>query len=553
MIPSNVSPSFSSETIQHRVDAIFPAFSDIPEAFKLHTPVNQRQYLINGEMRQWDGEVEEVISPLRIQTDEGLKPFTVGHFPLLTEQESLDALNAAAMAYNLGQGEWPTMAVSQRIEHVQDFAYRMKEKRAEVVKLLMWEIGKSYQDSQKEFDRTVRYIEDTIDALKDLDRVSSRFELSEGVIGQIRRAPIGIVLCMGPSNYPLNETFTLLIPALIMGNTTIMKLPRPGVLPCTPLLEAFQKAFPPGVINTVYGSGRVVTPPLMAAGDISALAFIGSSRAANSLEKQHPKLNRLRTVYGLEAKNPAIVLPDADLDLTVRECILGTLSYNGQRCTALKILFVHRQIADTFLEKLLEAIAQLHIGMPWDDGVMITPLPEAGKSEYFTALLDDAKHHGAEVINPGGGTVNETFFYPAVVYPVTSAMRLYSEEQFGPVIPVVPYDNIEAPIDYIVNSNYGQQVSIFGQDSDTIASLIDPLVNQVCRVNLNSQCQRGPDTFPFTGRKDSAEGTLSVSDALRAFSIRTLVAAKEKDLNKTLITEIVRNRKSNFLSTDFIL
>ncbi|MEO1146557.1 MAG: NADP-dependent glyceraldehyde-3-phosphate dehydrogenase, partial [Cyanobacteria bacterium J06638_22] len=80
-----------------------------------------------------------------------------------------------------------------------------------------------------------------------------------------------------------------------------------------------------------------------------------------------------------------------------------------------------------------------------------------------------------------------------------------------------------------------------------------PLVNQVCRVNLNSQCQRGPDTFPFTGRKDSAEGTLSVSDALRAFSIRTLVAAKEQDLNKTLITEIVRNRKSNFLSTDFIL
>jgi glyceraldehyde-3-phosphate dehydrogenase (NADP+) len=555
IIPTIPTTSHSAlaERIQHRVEAIFPTADEIPDAFRLEAPVSQREYLIGGELRHWEGEVETVLSPVHIQTDGGLVPVTVGHFPLLTEQESLAALNAAVAAYDRGRGLWPTMSVAQRIEHVQDFTYRMKEKRDEVVKLLMWEIGKSDRDSQKEFDRTVGYIEDTIDALKNLDRVSSRFEISEGVIGQIRRAPLGVVLCLGPSNYPLNETFTLLIPALIVGNTVVMKLPRPGVLPCTPLLEAFQKAFPPGVVNTVYGSGRVVTPPLMAAGEVSAFAFIGSSRAANSLEKQHPKLNRLRTIYGLEAKNPAIILPDADLDLTVRECILGTLSYNGQRCTALKILFVHRQIADTFLEKFTEAIANLTVGMPWEDGVTITPLPEAGKTQYFTDLVEEATRHGASVVNPAGGIVNRTVFYPAVVYPVTPAMRLYSEEQFGPVIPVVPYDDIETPIDYIVNSNYGQQVSLFGQDSEAIAKLIDPLVNQVCRLNLNSQCQRGPDTFPFTGRKDSAEGTLSVSDALRSFSIRTLVAAKEQALNKAIITEIVRNRKSNFLSTDFIL
>lgn len=541
------------ERIQHQVDNIFPTPEKIPEAFKLSSPINQRQYLIGGELRHWEGEVETVLSPVHIQTDGELKPVTVGFFPLLTEEESLAALNAAVAAYDRGRGLWPTMSVGQRIEHVQDFTYRMKEKRDEVVKLLIWEIGKSARDSQKEFDRTVRYIEDTIDALKNLDRVSSRFEISEGVIGQIRRAPLGVVLCMGPSNYPLNETFTLLIPALIMGNTVVLKLPRPGVFPCTPLLEAFQKAFPPGVVNTVYGSGRVVTPPLMTSGEITAFAFIGSSRAANSLEKQHPKLNRLRTIYGLEAKNPAIILPDADLELAVRECILGTLSYNGQRCTALKILFVHSQIADVFLEKLAEEIANLTIGMPWEENVMITPLPESGKTRYFSDLIKDAEGHGASVINPGGGLYNTTFFYPAVVYPVTRAMNLYSEEQFGPVIPVVPYEDINTPIDYIVNSNYGQQVSLFGQDPNTLAQLIDPLVNQVCRVNLNSQCQRGPDTFPFTGRKDSAEGTLSVTDALRSFSIRTLVAAKEQELNKAIITEIIRNRQSNFLSTDFIL
>jgi glyceraldehyde-3-phosphate dehydrogenase (NADP+) len=131
-------------------------------------------------------------------------------------------------------------------------------------------------------------------------------------------------------------------------------------------------------------------------------------------------------------------------------------------------------------------------------------------------------------------------------------MRIWHEEQFGPVIPVVPFDDLEEPIRYITESTYGQQVSPFGSDPDQLARLVDPLVNQVCRVNLNSQCQRGPDTFPFTGRKDSAEGTLSVSDALRAFSIRTLVAAKETEENKRIFTEILRERKSSFLSTDFI-
>jgi glyceraldehyde-3-phosphate dehydrogenase (NADP+) len=417
----------------------------------------------------------------------------------------------------------------------------------------MWEIGKSFPDSEKEFDRTIAYIEDTIDALKNLDRTNSRFVLEQGIIGQIRRAPLGVTLCLGPTNYPLNETFTTLIPALIMGNTVVLKLPRPGVVLYSPLLEAFRDAFPKGVVNTVYGNGREVTPPLMASGKIDALAFIGSSRAATSLKKLHPKPHRLRSILGLEAKNPGIVLPYADLDLAVKECILGTLSYNGQRCTALKILFVHTQIVDVFLERFCEAIANLKYGMPWEKGVTVTPLPEPAKPKYFTELIEDAKQLGARIVNEGGGMVNETFFYPAVMYPVTSQMRLYREEQFGPVIPVISFDDIEVPIQYIVDSDYGQQVSIFGRDASTIAKLVDPLVNQVCRVNINSQCQRGPDTFPFTGRKDSAEGTLSVADALRAFSIRTLVAAKETDINKSMLTQIVREHQSNFLSTDFIL
>jgi glyceraldehyde-3-phosphate dehydrogenase (NADP+) len=477
----------------------------------------------------------------------------IGCYPLLTQKEAVGALEAAVQAFDHGRGSWPTMPVDGRIRCVEDFIYRMIEKRAEVIKLLMWEIGKSLKDSEKEFDRTVEYVRDTIEALKDLDRPASRFTIEQGIIGQIRRAPLGVVLCMGPFNYPLNETFTTLIPALIMGNTVIFKPPKYGVLLYRPLLEAFRAAFPPGVVNTVYGEGKTVIPPLMDSGQIDVLAFIGTSRVADTLKKQHPMPHRMRSILGLDAKNPAIILPDADLDLAVRECLLGTLSFNGQRCTALKIVFVHASRADEFLARLSEAVGKLKIGMPWEDGVNVTPLPERGKPAHLAALVKDAEQHGARVINELGGTSHETFFYPAILYPVNDQMRVYHEEQFGPIIPVLAFDDIEQPIRYIVDSNFGQQVSIFGTTPDVIAHLIDPLVNQVCRVNINSQCQRGPDIFPFTGRKDSAEGTLSVTDALRVFTIRTLVAAKEEDLNKALITEIVREHKSNFLSTDFIL
>ena len=539
--------------IKQRLAIVWPNESGIPEKFRLKIPVKQNEYLLDGELRQWDGPLQEVLSPVCLRTKSGVEQVVIGNYPLLTEKEALKALDAAVAAYDNGRGEWPTMSVEGRIKHLEDFTHRMKEKKNEVVNLLMWEIGKSYSDSEKEFDRTVEYIRDTVLALKDLDRSASRFVIEQGVIGQIRRAPLGVVLCMGPFNYPLNETFTTLIPALVMGNTVIFKPPKLGVLLHRPLLDAFRDSFPKGVVNTVYGDGQKVIAPLMSSGKVDSLAFIGSHKVANILKKQHPQPHRLRCTLGLEAKNAGVVLPDADLDQCIKECVLGSLSYNGQRCTALKILFVHSQVIDTFLDRFTAAIEQLKVGMPWEDGVNLTPLPEPGKVRYLSDLVADAQERGARVINDGGGTGSHTFFHPTVVYPVDDTMRLYTEEQFGPVIPVCAFDDIKEPIGYVVSSEYGQQMSIFGSDPDVIADLIDPLVNQVSRLNINSQCQRGPDIFPFTGRKDSAEGTLSVSDALEVFSIQTMVAAKETNINKEIITRIVRERKSNFLSTDFIL
>ena len=424
--------------------------------------------------------------------------------------------------------------------------------KSEVVDLLMWEIGKSEKDAEKEFDRTIKYIYDTIESLKKLERKSASFTLEEGVIGQIRRSPLGITLCIGPYNYPLNETYTLLIPALIMGNVILFKPPKHGCLLHYCLSKAIEKSFPKGVVNYLYGKGGEIVEPLMNTGKINVLTLIGSSKVASDIKKAHPKVNRLRAILGLDAKNPAIILENANLDNAVEECLLGSLSFNGQRCTALKILFVHENIKDEFIKKFCEKVDALKFGMPWDEKVQITPLPEDNKPEYLNACIADAESKGAKIMNQNGAVQNGSLFFPAVVYPVKEGMKLYREEQFGPVVPIVSFSDMQQPIDYMITSNYGQQVSIFGTDTQEISHLMDGLVNQVSRVNLNVQCQRGPDTFPFTGRKDSAEGTLSVYDALRSFSIRTVVATKENKENTAIINKIVSDGESNFLSTKFI-
>ena len=525
--------------------------STIPQEFQITSPLTQDTYLVNGELKKWTGVTTPVYSTISSTAD--YAPTLLGTIPAMGEKEAMEAVESADLAFNNGQGLWPTMKVGDRIKCMEDFVTKMKDTRAEVVKLLMWEIGKTLGDSEKEFDRTVEYIYDTIDSLKELNSRSAHFSKVQGIHAMVRRGPLGVVLCLGPYNYPLNETFSLLIPALIMGNPVVFKPAKHGVLLLSPLLEAFRSSFPKGAINILYGRGREVASPIMKSGKVGVLALIGNSTSAIALQDQHPNKNRLRLILGLEAKNPAIILPDADLDLAIQECITGSLSFNGQRCTALKVLYVHESIAQEFNTRFAAKVDALAFGNPWEKGVMLTPLPEKEKPAYIQELIDDAKANGAQILNAKGGDRSDNFIFPAVLYPVNKNMRVYHEEQFGPVVPIISFKDIQEPLNDMAESNYGQQVSLFGKDIKTIAPLIDTLVNLVCRVNLNSSCQRGPDVFPFAGRKDSAVGTLSIHDALRSFSIRTFVASKDNDYNNAILQELLNSKASNFINTDYIL
>jgi len=482
------------------------------------------------------GNTTDCFSPI---VDAQGKKTLIGRLAAMTETDAVNAVTAASVAFDKGRGVWHKMSMAQRIAALEAFVNQVQPVRQAIINILMWEICKNTADATAEFDRTMAFIKSTIQVIKDQMK-GDQWKSVGGIMAKVRKGPIGVMLNLGPFNYPFNETYTTLIPALLTGNTVVMKIPALGGLAHMLTIETFQSTLPPGVINFVTGSGRVTMGPIMKSGLVDCFAFIGGSTAADILLKEHPAPHRVKVFLSLEGKNLGIVLPDADLERASEQCMLGSTNYNGQRCTAIKMIMVHASIADKFNEKLINKIGALKAGLPWEEGVKITPLPEPKKPAYLQELIADATSKGAKVINShlGGGNLEHSLMKPAVIYPVTKDMKAWHEEQFGPVVPVAVYNDIKEVHEYLYKMPYGQQAAIFTKDVAKCGELVDILSTTVGRINLNTQCARSPDVLPFSARRSSGLGTLSVTEALETFCVQTVVACQETPENVSLATAL---------------
>jgi len=502
----------------------------------------------------------------------------IGKMPLMSKEQTLQVLNDAETAWDGGSGKWPQMPLRERLDAIEKLLKDLESnQRKNMVQVLMWEIGKNRIDAEAEFDRTIAFGRSVIQAVRGInddgvvdDEFVGSWQTHGSTMAFIRRAAIGIVLCLGPMNYPLNETYATLIPAMLMGNVVLMKIPSVGGLVHILTMEAFKK-HTPGAIHFVSGFGRVCLPVLMKTGKIDSLAFIGGSSAADSLIRHHPHPHRLKIFLQLEAKNMGIFLPDLfedtinnraeELSRAIDQAVLGALSFNGQRCTSLKLFFIPKGHGAEFSRQMAERIESMNVGLPWqlwdddddynDNGndskpnySHFTPLPSKKRTDLMKRLINDAVSKGAKIVNKQGGEIlggNEsTLMVPAVLYPVTPDMDIYYEEQFGPIVPITEYESLDTVFHYGQHGIYGQQVSIFVSEEETVnaAKLLDRFSTVFGKININSQCGRSPDTLPFSGRRSSAMGVMSVKDALREFSIPTVISYKDSEINKRILQEI---------------
>ena len=520
---------------------LFPVAADVPAKVRVDVSKHGPRWLVDGEVLPWAGHAREVRSRVAVRLGPAVTTMLLGHEAQLTADDAKLAVAAAQRAWNQGEGEWPSLHVESRIAAVERFAAAVEAKTDEIATLLMWEIGKAWNSSRDEVTRSVEYIRNTVKELQHLR--AADLAVQHGSAGgkqhhaRTHRRALGIVLCIAPFNYPVNEFLTTVIPALLMGNVVIAKTPRFGVLANLVLLEAFRDCFPKGVVSLLPGDGRVVIPAVMSSaepdvagnpsGIVHVLAFIGSEGAANAIMRSHPTPITLHKILGLGAKNPCVVLADADLDAAATAIVKGGLGFNGQRCTAEKLVFAHRTVFDALVAKISERVDALEAGMPWKAGVGITPLPEETKLESMRALIDDAVSKGASVRNTNGGRGAFSIMRPAVVAEVKQGMRLFHEEQFGPIVPVAAFDDVEQVLEWQRHSPYGQQAAVWGQAA-TARALVRKFTRFVARVNVNDVCQRGPDAFGFSAADKSGFGTLSLKEALLSFSRPVLVQAQDQ-------------------------
>jgi len=390
----------------------------------------------------------------------------------------------------------------------------------------MKEIGKDINSCISEVKRTADFIRFTADAGKHLEGETIAADTFPGFkknkMSLVQRVPIGLVLAISPFNYPINLSASKIAPALVGGNSVILKPPTQGAISALHLIRIFQEAgIPDGVLNSVTGKSSEIGDYLVTNDHINFINFTGSTKVGKHIAKIAGMVPMMMELGG---KDAAIVLKDADLDETAKEIVTGAYSYSGQRCTAIKRILVTEDIADELSSKVLKEVERLTVGTP-ESGATITPLINTSSADFIEELIKDALEKGAKLLC---GNVREgNLIHPTLFDNVTSEMRLAWEEPFGPVLPIIRVKDMDEAILMANKSQYGLQSSVFTRNINDAFYVANKL--EVGVVQINNKSERGPDHFPFSGVKSSGMGTQGIKYSIEAMTrLKSIVLTIEQ-------------------------
>ncbi|MCI6871952.1 MAG: NADP-dependent glyceraldehyde-3-phosphate dehydrogenase [Streptococcus hyointestinalis] len=463
---------------------------------------------VNGEWKLSEESIE-IFAPA---TGESL-----GTVPAMTTAE-VDEVYAKAKA---AQPAWRALSYVERAAYLHKVADILVRDAEKIGAVLSKEIAKGYKSAVSEVIRTAEIInyaaEEGLRMEGEVLEGGSFEAASKNKIAIVRREPVGLVLAISPFNYPINLAGSKIAPALISGNVVALKPPTQGSISGLLLAEAFAEAgLPAGVFNTITGRGSVIGDYIVEHEAVNFINFTGSTPIGERIGK----LAGMRPIMlELGGKDSAIVLEDADLDLTAKNIIAGAFGYSGQRCTAVKRVLVMDSVADELVEKIRQQVLDLTIGNPEDDAD-ITPLIDKNAADFVEGLINDASDKGAEALTEIKREGN--LICPVLFDKVTTDMRLAWEEPFGPVLPIIRVKSVEEAIEISNKSEYGLQASVFTNNFPLAFKIASQL--EVGTVHINNKTQRGTDNFPFLGAKKSGAGVQGVKYSIEAMtSVKSVV------------------------------
>lgn len=479
------------------------------------TPPVYRYFTGSAWAESASGKTVEVHSPI----DDSV----VGSLQVVTTEE-IDAVMTTARA---GQRQWEATPLNQRVKIMHLAADWVRHYEEYLTSLLAREIGKTTEEAKSEVKRTadlVDYFADEAQSIRGEERDSDNFPgYDKGRIALIERVAYGVVLAIAPFNYPVNLSASKIAPALLMGNSVVFKPPTQGGISALHLTQAFLKAgVPEGVFTCVTGTGVEIGDYLVSHPGVDLITFTGSSDTGEAIAR---KAGMKPLVFECGGNNPAIVLPDADMNLTAREIIKGGFSYCGQRCTAIKYVLAMQAAMDQLLPVVQKQMGEMvKMGDPRSpDTKLVGPVISVAAAEHIQSLIDESVKAGAKIV--AGGKCTNAFIEPTILSDVRPDMPTVAQEVFGPVVSLITVKDVSEAVGIINSSRFGLQASVFTKDEGA-GIMVAKQIN-VGTVQINGSPQRGPDHFPFLGVKRSGLGVQGVRYSLEAMSrLRPIVLNK---------------------------
>ncbi|SFE52036.1 aldehyde dehydrogenase family protein [Alteribacillus iranensis] len=428
----------------------------------------------------------------------------LGIFQKSTQEDLEKAVEAAKKALP----DWKETPAPARGEYIQKAARYIEERAEEYKELLVREVGKSYKDADAEVVRTIR-------AMRFLSGEAERMtgetipSWIPGVRAYTKREPLGVVGVITPWNVPLAIAAWKIATAIATGNTVVFKPSSQTPLISYRLIEAYREvSLPDGVVNFITGSGSVVGNGIASHKDIKAVSFTGSNPVGSHINKLVAERGgRFQAEMG--GKNPFVVLEDADLDLATSNVIDGGFGESGQRCTATSRVILVKDIAETFIEQLLEKVKNVKVGNPMEDGTTMGPVVDEGAMKSILEYIEIGKKEGAELLAGGhqledGEHSDGYFIAPTVFRNVTPDMTIAQEEIFGPVISIMIAEDYDQALEWANDIDYGLSSTIYTNDMERATHFMDHVEAGLTHVNMMTMWSE--PHLPFGGIKDTGIG-----------------------------------------------
>lgn len=454
----------------------------------------------------------------------------VGYAPLNTLEDTKKAIDVAHETFT----SWRQSSIDERVERMRKAIQKIKEATPEIARLLSREHGKALYDSEGEIGVSVAWMDFACENAKEVLKNDVQ-EHEEGGKTIIARDAIGVISAITPWNYPISLSTIKIAPALLAGNTMVLKPSPLAPLAVSKVIEIIANEFPPGVLNLVHGEADVGVE-LTSNPKVSKIAFTGGTETAKHIMKSAAETIKRMTLE-LGGNDAAIVLDDFDVndERAMRRMVISNFLTAGQICMIAKRIYVDRKIYDQFVEKFIEAANKwIRVGDPFDENVTIGPVNNQNQVEVVQGLIDDAKSKGGEVIKLGEILDPDLyeqgyFMQPTVVLGADYEDPIVVEEQFGPTVPIMPFDDDEHAIHLANDSIYGLTSSVWGKEEHAIqvAKRI-----QAGTTMINTAAVQGLDVrFPFGGVKQSGIGREYGKEGLLTYAETHIInVPKDKEL-----------------------